>query len=310
MTSSPKLSYVALVSRDVPAACEVLGGVLGLARTDCALGGGDTVPVFATGEAALALFEPGDPFVHETDRTGVHHIGLSVDDVDATTARLAAAGIAARDAGMPGLAGGRHVELDPDATVGVRTCLVDPLTIDRSASSRIERIDHLGVASSDNRKAIAVFTDTLGLPIESQQTDMEVQTTVESFTSDKYGVVYHSRPPRPVGGLRVAFLTAGDCELEFLQNFDPSHGAEIAHGASGTTRQDQGAITKYIDTRGQGLHHVALKSPDINATLDALGDAGCTMIDTVGRPGSRRALIGFIHPKSLGGLLVHVVQRD
>ena len=202
MTSSPSLSYVALVSRDVPAACGVLGGVLGLTRTDCALGG-DTVPVFAVGDAALAVFEPGDPFVHETDRTGVHHIGLTVDDVDAATARLAAAGISARDAGRPGLAGGRHVELDPDATVGVRTCLVDPLTIDRSASPRIERIDHLGVASADNRKAISVFTDTLGLPIESQQTDMEVQTTVESFTSDKYGVVYHSRPPRPVGGLRV-----------------------------------------------------------------------------------------------------------
>ncbi|MEQ9361517.1 MAG: VOC family protein, partial [Rhodospirillales bacterium] len=95
MTASPGLSYVALVSRDVPAACGVLGGVLGLRRTDCALGG-DTVPVFAVGEAALALFEPGDPFVHGTDRTGVHHIGLTVDDVDGTTARLAAAGISAR----------------------------------------------------------------------------------------------------------------------------------------------------------------------------------------------------------------------
>ena len=166
------------------------------------------------------------------------------------------------------------------------------------------------MASADNRQAISVFTDTLGLPIESQQTDMEVETVVESFTSDKYGVVYHTRTPRPVGGLRVAFLTAGDCELEFLQNFDPNHGAELSHGASGTTRQDQGAVTKYIESRGAGLHHVALKSPDINATLAALEDAGCVMIDTVGRPGSRRAQIGFIHPKSMGGLLFHVVQRD
>lgn len=310
MSQPPRLSYVALVSRDVPAAAEVLGGVLGLTATECSVPGGGAVPVFAAGDAGLALFEPGHPFVQETDRTGVHHIGLTVDDIDATAAELGDAGIAVRDPGATGLGGGRHVELDPDDTVGVRTCLVDPLSIERSSSGRIERIDHLGIATSDNRKAIAVFAGRLGLPIESQQTDMQVETTIESFTSDKYGVVYHSRPPRPVGGLRVAFLTAGECELEFLQNFDPSHGAEIRHGASGSTQQDQGAITRYIGSQGQGLHHVALKSPEINGTLSALAEAGCNMIDTVGRPGSRRALIGFIHPRSLGGVLFHVVQRD
>ncbi|MAO54367.1 MAG: hypothetical protein CMM61_01540 [Rhodospirillaceae bacterium] len=307
--TAPKLSYVALVSRDPSAADKVLGGLLGLTATDCALPTGGTAPAYAVGESALLICEPGDPFVDETDRTGVHHIGLYYADMDATAVRLGAAGIGVKDAGA-GLNGGRRMALEAGDTVGVRTYLVDPLDIDRSKSDRIERIDHLGVASADNRQAISVFTDTLGLPIESQQTDMEVETVVESFTSDKYGVVYHTRAPRPVGGLRVAFLTAGDCELEFLQNFDPNHGAELSHGASGTTRQDQGAVTKYIESRGAGLHHVALKSPDINATLAALEDAGCVMIDTVGRPGSRRALIGFIHPKSMGGLLFHVVQRD
>ena len=118
------------------------------------------------------------------------------------------------------------------------------------------------------------------------------------------------RAPRVAGGLRVAFLTTGDCELEFLQNFDPAHGARLDHGASGNTRQDQGAITKFIGSRGAGLHHVALKSPDINATLAVLASSGATMIDQVGRPGSRRALIGFAHPRSFGGILFHVVQRD
>ena len=110
--------------------------------------------------------------------------------------------------------------------------------------------------------------------------------------------------------LRVAFLTAGDCELEFLQNFDPSHGAELQHSAAGTTRQDQGAITRYIAAHGAGLHHVALKTPDIDATLTALGAAGARLIDRVGRPGSRRARIGFIHPGSFGGVLFHLVQRE
>ncbi|HEX4366855.1 MAG TPA: VOC family protein, partial [Rhodopila sp.] len=176
--------------------------------------------------------------------------------------------------------------------------------------SLIERIDHLGIASADNQAAVAVFNRRMGLPVESQQTDVEVETAVESFTSDKYGVVYHARAPRAVGGLRVAFLTAGDCELEFLQNFDPSHGAVSEHGAAGTTRQDQGAITRFVATHGAGLHHVALKTPDIDAALAALERAGTRMIDRVGRPGSRRARIGFVHPASFGGVLFHMVQRD
>jgi methylmalonyl-CoA/ethylmalonyl-CoA epimerase len=309
MNNSPKLSYVALVSRDVPAAAKVLGDVLGLARTDCAVGANRSVPVFAVGEAALALCEPGDSFVNGEDRPGVHHIGLSAGNIDETSQHLAKSGIVVVDADA-GLAGARRVALDPKDTVGVRTFLVEPLRIGRSSSRWVERIDHLGIASSSTQEAIAVFTGKLGLPTESQQTDMEVETAIESFTSDKYGVVYHSRTPKVLGGLRVAFLTAGDCDLEFLQNFDPSHGAEISHGASGNTRQDQAAITKYIQSRGQGLHHVALKSHDIDGTLAALAQAGCSMIDIKGRPGSRRALIGFVHPRTFGGVLFHVVQRD
>lgn len=309
MNDAPKLSYVALVSRDVPAAAKVLGDVLGLRRTDCRLEGHGSIPVFAVGDAALALCQPGHPLVDGEERSGVHHIALSVSDIGVAAQHLRSVGVASSDAN-PGLQGLRRVALDPKHTVGVRTFLTVPLSIARSSSGVIERIDHLGIASSSTKDAIAVFTGKIGLPTESQQTDMEVQTAIESFTSDKYGVVYHTRKPKILGGLRVAFLTAGDCELEFLQNFDPSHAAEISHGASGNTRQDQGAITKYIATRGQGLHHIALKSLNIDGTLAAMAHAGCKMIDMKGRPGSRRALIGFIHPETFGGVLFHVVQRD
>ena len=57
------------------------------------------------------------------------------------------------------------------------------------------------------------------------------------------------------------------------------------------------------------LHHIALKVTDINSALASLERAGHVMLDAVGRPGSRRALIGFIHPKSLNGVLMHLVQR-
>jgi methylmalonyl-CoA/ethylmalonyl-CoA epimerase len=155
----------------------------------------------------------------------------------------------------------------------------------------------------------ALFCGKLGFQVESRQTDMEVNMAVESFTSDKYGVVYHSREPEPVGGLRVCFITVGDCELEFLANFNPRQVGAVERGQPGNTKQDQGAITRFVGSRGRGLHHIALKAPDINATLGAMAKAGLEMIDTRGRPGSRRALIGFAHPRTLGGVLMHLVQR-
>ena len=59
----------------------------------------------------------------------------------------------------------------------------------------------------------------------------------------------------------------------------------------------------------EGVHE-GQPQRDINGALAALGKAGHALIDSVGRPGSRRALIGFIYPKSLGGALVHLVQRE
>ena len=132
---------------------------------------------------------------------------------------------------------------------------------------------------------------------------------VESFTSDKYGVVYHTRTPKPLGGLRVLFITIGDCELEFLQEFDPRHDHQVDHGSEGTTKQDQGAIGRFVSTRGAGLHHIALKTPNIDSTLEHLMERGRATIDQVGRPGSRRARIGFLHPRALGGILMHFVER-
>jgi hypothetical protein len=99
-----------------------------------------------------------------------------------------------------------------------------------------------------------------------------------------------------MGGLRVSFITIGDTELEFLENFNNQHRAEIAHGTPGNTKQDQGAITKYVDKYGPGLHHLAFKTPNINQTLKHLEKHHFKLIDAIGREGSRRSMIGFINP--------------
>ncbi|HSE92169.1 MAG TPA: VOC family protein [Methylomirabilota bacterium] len=304
------LAWVALVVDDVEAAARGMERDLELPRFDCPAGrGARRVPVLPVGAAALALFAPGDPFVGGERRTGVHHVAVAVEDLGAA-ARTARFGVSL-PAPEPGLAGAGRVALAPEATAGVRVWLTEPLvTKVPDGNGRVERIDHVGVASADNEAAIDVFTRRLGFPLESTQTDLEIQMTVESFTSDRYGVVHHAREPRAVGGLRVAFVTVGDCELEFLQEFDPRTGAQVIPGEPGTTRQDQGAIGRYIGARGAGLHHLALKVPDIDGTLDSLDRAGRRLIDRAGRPGSRRARIGFVHPAGFHGVLLHLVQRE
>lgn len=288
-----QLAYVALVSSDCDAAAAVFERHFSLKRQELPSAQG-TVPLFALGRSALALFPPGHPGVEGETRCGVHHIALGVGEVESSER---------------GLAGRRIRRLPRESTAGVRVVLTEKLDLDAPAGAVIERIDHIGVASTDVREDEAVFCGKLGFPVESRQTDMEVSIAMESFTSDKYGVVYHSRAPEPVAGLRVVFISVGDCELEFLANFDPRRGGEVEHGRPGTTRQDQGAIARFVASRGRGLHHVAVKAHDIDAVLQSMAKAGLPMIDRKGRPGSRRALIGFPHPKALGGVLMHVVQR-
>lgn len=325
------LAYVTLVVSDVDAAANVLQRDFGLQRSDCRLGeAGMWAPLLHIGECRLVLVEPGDPFVRGELRMGVDHIGLAVEDITVAVDMAISNSIGMTEpVKADGIDGGLRVLLDPEVTAGVKTYFVEPLKVgtmmapaetqflgsSMQISHRqalpyvVERLDHIGVASADNTLAIETFSKRLGFMVESTQTDTEIQLSVESFTSDKYGVVYHNRPPEPVGGLRVAFITIGDCELEFLQDFDPNPDAHVAHGQAGTTRQDRGAIARYVWSHGPGLHHLAIKVSDTNSALNSLHEAGHAVIDAIGRPGSRQSRIGFVHPKSLYGILLHVVQR-
>lgn len=303
----PRLGYVALAIREPAEAAEVLTSRLGLAQHDVVLDGEEASAVSAGG-VALVLLPLGHAALTGSTEPGVHHLGFETGDPGAWLRRagLAAGGLRT-EARFNGIA---QLRLDPQTTFGVNIRVSEPFGLPAGGSALVERIDHLGVASSDNHRALDLFVRSMGFSIESQQTDLEVVTVIESFTSDKYGVVYRNRPPEPVGGLRVAFVTVGECELELLQNIDPSHSAEVRHHGPGTTKQDQGAIARYVERRGPGLHHLALKTPDIDRVLGTLDRAGLRMIDLVGRPGSRRARIGFAHPSALGGVLLHFVERE
>ena len=305
------LAYLSVVVRDVPAVAEMLNRDFKLEASMMTVGStGSRAPVFPVGDTAIALFEVGDPFVGGAERTGVHHLAVSVDFP-------VSAGFDAGELGFPmlsdslewGVGGTQRLLLDPKSTGGVVTYLSEPLSVSRPDPEIVERIDHVGVASEDNDLARDIFTRRMGWEVESTQIDAEVAQVTETFTSDKYGVVYRPKSAELVGGVRVAFITIGDLELEFLQNLSPQTAGQVERGP-GSTQQDQNVINRFIQSRGPGLHHLALKVRDINGQLSRLESAGYTLIDTEGRPGSRLAQIGFIHPASLGGLLIHLVERN
>lgn len=67
-------------------------------------------------------------------------------------------------------------------------------------------------------------------------------------------------------------------------------------------------ITKFLETRGPGLHHVAWKVDDCARAIAQLKAAGLRMIDDVPRPGSHKTTIAFVHPKATGGVLMELVE--
>lgn len=298
------VSYVALSSREPELLIELLGGDLGMVGTPVEAPGG-RVHLFAAGRSGICVFDADHPLLEAPGETGLDHLVLAAEDPSAAVGRH---GLTVTGEGG-GVGGGREVRVAPAETAGLRIRFATKLELPAGEGPFVERIDHIGVASAGVAEDEAVFCQILGCVVESRQTDFEVSMAVESFTSDKYGVVYHNRPPEPVGGLRVLFVTVGDFELEFLQDIDPSAAHEVEHGRPGNTKQDRGVIGRYVQKRGPGLHHIALKTPDIGKTLAHLDGKGRRMIDLEGRPGSRRALIGFIHPSALGGVLLHFVER-
>ncbi len=298
------LNYLALAARNVEPVCRFLGESLGLARTDVTLQG-RAIPFFGIGQSALAVFEVDDPYLDEPRFAGVHHMALAAPDPAATATRH---GLPVTASGA-GLNGKRFVAIDQAATVGIRTRFVEPLPIPVNAGPAY-KIDHLGIATNDNDATVRVFTGNLGCPIQSTQTDIEIRNVTESFISDKYGAVYHARPPQILGGLRDVFITVGDCELELLMDFDPSMKPKEQLGEEqGNTKGDQSAIAKYVARRGPGLAHVAFATRNIDAILPRLAKDGWRMIDLAGRPGGRGSKIGFVHPSNFGGgLLMHFVE--
>lgn len=93
------------------------------------------------------------------------------------------------------------------------------------------------------------------------------------------------------GALRVVFVRLGPVTLELLEPRSPEH-----------------TVAKFLEKRGEGLHHVSLEVADLDAALAGCRDSGVRLIDETPRPGAHGTRVAFLHPKSLGGVLVELCQ--
>ncbi|MFB6123397.1 MAG: methylmalonyl-CoA epimerase [Haloferacaceae archaeon] len=93
-------------------------------------------------------------------------------------------------------------------------------------------------------------------------------------------------------GMTVVFLDVGDGYFELLE---PG---------------DDGAIARYLDRNGPGVHHLALATDDVDAALDRARDHGVELVDEEPRPGAWGHEVAFLHPGSTGGVLVELVSHS
>ena len=92
--------------------------------------------------------------------------------------------------------------------------------------------------------------------------------------------------------VRVAMLAIGESRLELLE-----------------ATSDDSPISKFLEKRGPGIHHIAVRVDDIRGALATLKRNRARLIDEEPRVGARGCLVAFVHPSSTGGVLLELVQQ-
>ncbi len=93
-------------------------------------------------------------------------------------------------------------------------------------------------------------------------------------------------------GVRVAMLPIGETRVELLE-----------------PTSESSPVAKFLEKRGAGVHHIAVRVEDIRATLARLKEQGLRLIDEVPRTGAGGCLVAFVHPSSAQGVLLELVEH-
>jgi methylmalonyl-CoA/ethylmalonyl-CoA epimerase len=105
------------------------------------------------------------------------------------------------------------------------------------------------------------------------------------------GVPCYNIEDVPEQKVRTAFFQVGTVKIELLESTDP-----------------EGPIGKYIEKKGEGVHHLAFAVENLTHTLSELEQKGIQLVDKQPRMGAEGLHIAFLHPKSTGGVLIEFCE--
>ena len=93
-------------------------------------------------------------------------------------------------------------------------------------------------------------------------------------------------------GVKTSFFKSGPNKIELLEATDP-----------------ESPIAKFIEKKGEGIHHIAFAVDDIILELDRLKNEGFTILNSIPKKGADNKLVAFLHPKSTNGVLIELCQE-
>jgi methylmalonyl-CoA/ethylmalonyl-CoA epimerase len=137
----------------------------------------------------------------------------------------------------------------------------------------IKKIDHVAVCVPDIDAALARYAEVFGLVGQGREASAELET-------------------------EAVLLPIGDSNIELIS----PHGPHGPHGKEG------GVLSRFLEKRGPGLHHIALSVENLDGALAFLTALGVPLVDASPKVGARGHRVAFIHPKATGGVLVELVE--
>jgi methylmalonyl-CoA epimerase len=112
------------------------------------------------------------------------------------------------------------------------------------------------------------------------------------YYADAFGATVDHREVVESDGVEEALLKVADSYVQLL-----------------TPTRDDSPVAKYLEKKGEGLHHIGYRVADCGVALESVKAQGHRVIDEQPRPGSRGTTVAFIHPKTAFGTLIELVQE-
>ena len=122
----------------------------------------------------------------------------------------------------------------------------------------------------------------IGIAVKSLQTSIPLFEALLNTPCYKTEVVESEK-------VTTAFFKQGETKIELLESMD-----------------EDGVIAKFIEKKGEGMHHIALAVNDIEAEMKRLSEAGFTLLNATPKKGADNKLVCFLHPKSTNGVLIEL----